>query len=157
MATVQATNRTVTIEPRNKIADYEYGPTGAMAAGAVLITDEKMATVGAEVARVGYNWQCNLQLYDTIAGVSTGHDLDAYTTLTFSVWSHHARTAINTYFSFTKDGDQTTNPGLGIVEFVDTNDAIPGIYQFRLIGLNVSNAKEDLCSGWIVIKAQYQE
>jgi hypothetical protein len=46
----QATNRTATIEGRNIEDDFDYGPTDQMAADSILVTTEKLISVGGAIS-----------------------------------------------------------------------------------------------------------
>jgi hypothetical protein len=149
----QAINRTVTLEARNATDDFDFGPTDSVQAGSVLITEESLNTVGGVTPRVGFQWELNVQLYySTTAGVETGYALTNYTAILFQMWDHIGRTVDTTTFTFTKDADQVTNPGLGVLSLASPSTVTPGMYAFLLQGSDGVNF-EDLMSGWIEIKA----
>ena len=154
MASIIATNRTVTITPMLVSDSAEYGPTDEMGANAILITSEKMKTVGFDCPRIGYPWSCNVQINDSIAGVTTGHNLSGYTSyITAYGWDPVSKTVM-TDLGFSEDGDQTTNPGLGVLTFDHASAKTAGMFRFIIIGSDDGSTNTMLASGWFQIKAQ---
>jgi hypothetical protein len=127
-----------------------------MQANSCLITTEKLISVGGCAPRVAYQWNCRIQLYDIVAGVATGHDLDIYNATRFVTWDPVIRTASLTQFTFTEDANQVANPGLGLLALNTPATAVAGMYQFRLYGEDATPNLETLIEGWIEIRAQYE-
>jgi hypothetical protein len=75
MATIQSTDTRITIEPTIVTPELDFGPTLSVAANAVLLTSEKLRTVGAYPPRSGHDWDCHLWVYTTVSTVETALDL----------------------------------------------------------------------------------
>ena len=164
--TTYATNRTaklyasplVILDPSG--VTFKFGPTDSMPADSVLITREKLATVGADAIRVGDASAFVINLFTTQSGVETALDLSTgYTnaSIALSVWDPVSKAA-NTEWTVVLQ-DPTT---AGMIMYPDNATFAPstaGMFQWVITITSddiVGSAYTDLCGGWLEVKGQYE-
>lgn len=141
--TTQATDFRIIIEPVIVTPAMEFGPSDSVPANAVLLTSEKLRTLGAYPARSGRDWDCKLWILQTIASVETAVDLTGMA-LAGTYWDDVTRAAVA--LTITTAAGTT---GLTTISFAAADLPTAGMYRFLI------NATEtevfDLCSGWLEI------
>jgi hypothetical protein len=142
MATIQSTNLTVKIEPAIVTPELDFGPTGSVAANAVLLTSENLRSVGAYAPRSAHDWDCHLWIYTTVAAAETALDLTDMT-IAGTYYDPVSRTANTLTVAKGAGTGQLT------VSFAVADAPTAGMYRFNITATETELF--DLCSGWVEI------
>jgi len=143
MATIQSTDFRVTIEPRIETPEFDFGPSDSVAANAVLLTREKLRTLGAYPPRNGHDWDCKLHVLQTVAGVETAVNLTDMTIAgTYWDWVTRVANTLTVAKTVAASGEIT-------VSFAAADVPAAGMYEFVITATETELF--DLCSGKLEI------
>jgi len=142
MATIQATDLRIKVEPRIVGPEFDYGPLDGVAANAVLLTRDNLRKCGAYPPRSAHDWDCLLWVYQVIDGVETIMDMSGMA-LTATYWDDVTRVANDLTVS---NGGAT---GDATLSFSVASAPTAGMYRFSIQAVDTDTF--ELCSGWLEI------
>jgi hypothetical protein len=137
MAVVSITDLRCKIYPQIEDPELEGTPgSTGVKAESVLLTGDYLRTLGGVPYRIGDDWAVELQIGSLQTAVFTGESLTSCT-LVMTIYDPISREVIDTRTSgvaneITLDGDQSTNPGLFWLEFVNTETPTAGTWDFLI-------------------------
>ena len=144
IATIQATDLRITIEPTIPTPEYDFGPSDSVAANAVLLTRENLRKLGAYPPRVSLDWDCNLWVYQVVGGVETAMDLTTVA-VTGTYWDPVTRVATTLTVALGAGTGQIT-----VSLDAATATTVAGMFRFQITGTETEEF--DLLSGWLEIQ-----
>ncbi len=143
MATIDSTDFRVQIQPTIVTPEWDFGPSDAVAANAVLLTRENLRTMGAYPPRVGYDFDCKLHILQVIAGVETAVNLTGIAIAgTYWDWVTRVANTLTVVASVAASGELT-------VSFAFDDLPTAGLYEFAIKATETELF--DLCSGKLEI------
>lgn len=137
MAVVSVTDYRVKVYPQVEQPELEGTPTSTgISAEKVLLTAEYLRELGGVPYRIGDDWACEMQLGTLQSAIFVGEALTSCT-LVMTIFDPISREVIDTRTSgvaneITLDGDQSTNPGLFWLDFVNTETPTAGNWSFLI-------------------------